>query len=84
MFGLKRSSTPFRLAVQLKKSYSISLAAAHGYLRRDHVLSLDRAEVDAYSDRASRLADKVRRENETRYSPAGVRERLLARRDQRS
>ena len=43
-----------------------------------------RAEVDAYLAERRDLADKVREENETRYSLAGVRERLLARRDQRS
>jgi hypothetical protein len=32
--------------------------------------------------RARALADKVRQENETRWSPAGGRERLVARRDQ--
>ena len=43
-----------------------------------------RAEVDAYLTERRGLADKVRQENETRYSPAGVRERLLARRDPQS
>jgi hypothetical protein len=43
-----------------------------------------RAEVDAYLNERRALADKVRQENETRYSPVGVRERLLARRDQQS
>ena len=43
-----------------------------------------RAEVDAYLTERRSLADKVRQENETRYSPAGVRERLLARRDHQS
>jgi uncharacterized protein (DUF433 family) len=43
-----------------------------------------RAEVDAYLTERRALADKVHQENEARYSPAGVRERLLARRDQRS
>ena len=41
-----------------------------------------RAEVDAYLNERRALADKVRQENETRYSPAGVCERLLTRRDQ--
>ena len=41
-----------------------------------------RAEVDDYLAERRSLADKVRQENEARFSPAGVRERLLVRRDQ--
>jgi uncharacterized protein (DUF433 family) len=39
-----------------------------------------RAEVDEYLARARQLADEVRRENEARFPPEGVRARLLARR----
>ena len=39
------------------------------------------AEVDAYLTERRDLADKVRQDNETRCSLAGVRERLLTRRD---
>src|SRR5438105_3274348 len=35
-------------------------------------------EVDAYLRGRRHLADQVRRENEARFGPAGVRERLLA------
>src|SRR5579872_1342787 len=38
------------------------------------------AEVDAYLDQQRRQAEQARREHETRFDPAGVRERLLARR----
>lgn len=39
-----------------------------------------RAEVDAYLHDQQQEADAVRRENEIRFPPHGVRERLLARR----
>jgi hypothetical protein len=38
-----------------------------------------REEVDAYLGERRRQEEAVRRENETRFPPAGVRERLLAR-----
>ncbi|HEV3415454.1 MAG TPA: DUF433 domain-containing protein [Pirellulales bacterium] len=37
-------------------------------------------EVDAYLRDRGRLATETRRENETRFDPSGIRERLLARR----
>lgn len=37
-------------------------------------------QVDAYLRDRERLAAEVRRENEARFDPAGIRERLLARR----
>lgn len=39
-----------------------------------------RAEVDVYLAERRHLADTVRQENETRFSPASIREHLLARR----
>ena len=39
-----------------------------------------RAEVDAYLQRRRKQAEKVREQNETRFDPSGIRERLLARR----
>ena len=39
------------------------------------------AEVNAYLDKRRQLAAQVRQENETRFDPTGVRERLLARRN---
>src|SRR5260221_7075980 len=41
-----------------------------------------RDEVDAYLSERQQLADDVRRENETRFDPSGIRDRLLARRPQ--
>jgi uncharacterized protein (DUF433 family) len=37
-------------------------------------------EVDAYLSQSREQADKVRKENESRFNPKGVRERLVARR----
>lgn len=41
-----------------------------------------RPSVDAYVDNRSRLGEEVRRENEQRSDPTGIRDRLLARRSQ--
>ncbi|NOZ28473.1 MAG: DUF433 domain-containing protein [Chloroflexi bacterium] len=43
------------------------------YLRR-------RSDVEAYLRQRQRQADAVRKQNEARFDPSGVRERLLARR----
>ena len=43
------------------------------YLRR-------RAEVDAYLQQHREQAEKIRMQNEFRFDPSGIRERLLARR----
>jgi len=40
------------------------------------------AEVDAYLRQRQQQADEIRRQNEARFDPAGVRDRLLARRSQ--
>lgn len=46
------------------------------YLRR-------KADVDQYLAGRERFADEIRKENESRFSPVGVRARLLARRSSR-
>ena len=43
-----------------------------------------RGEVDAYLEERRHQEETVRRENEARFPPAGVRERLLARRARQS
>jgi uncharacterized protein (DUF433 family) len=58
-----------------------SLRLAEVYSVIGYVLS-HREEVDTYLRRRESLADAVRRENEARFDPAGVRDRLLARRRQ--
>jgi uncharacterized protein (DUF433 family) len=40
----------------------------------------ERSEVDAYLNQRERQATLVRQENERRFDPAGIRERLMARR----
>ena len=56
---------------------SVSLADVYYtigyYLRRQ-------PEVEAYLNRRRRQAERVRRQNESRFDPAGIRERLRARR----
>ena len=39
-----------------------------------------RSEVDEYLRQRKQIADEVRRDNESRFDPTGIRERLLARR----
>jgi uncharacterized protein (DUF433 family) len=43
-----------------------------------------REEVEAYLEKRRRVEEAVRRENEARFPPAGVRERLLSRRAPRA
>lgn len=44
-----------------------------GYYLRNH------EPVTAYLNRRQEQAERIRRENEARFDPAGIRERLLAR-----
>jgi len=67
-------ATPEEIAQQYP---SLNLADVYAviayYLQR-------RSDVDAYLRERQRRAEAVRRENEQRHDPAGVRDRLLARR----
>jgi uncharacterized protein (DUF433 family) len=58
-------------ALQLAEVYSVI-----GYILSHSV------EVETYLGDRQRLAEAVRRENEARFDPTGVRDRLLARRRQ--
>jgi uncharacterized protein (DUF433 family) len=58
---------------------SVRLADVHLVL--GHFLG-HQAEVDAYLHERQKLAAETRRGNEDRFDPAGVRDRLLARRNQ--
>ena len=65
-------------AEEIAQQYpSLNLADVYSvigyYLRR-------RSEVEAYLRERRQLADEARRENESRFDPNGVRDRLLARR----
>src|SRR5438876_1152546 len=56
-----------------------SLGLAEVYLVIGYFLS-HQEEVDSYLLDRQRLAADIRRENEARFDPAGIRDRLLARR----
>jgi len=56
-----------------------SLALADAYLVIGYFLN-HQQEVDAYLGERLERAAEVRRENEARFDPAGIRDRLLARR----
>ncbi|MFH1909435.1 MAG: DUF433 domain-containing protein [Chloroflexota bacterium] len=43
-----------------------------------------RAEIDTYLQRRREQAEKIREENESRFDPSGIRDRLLARRASRN
>ncbi|MFH1633901.1 MAG: DUF433 domain-containing protein [Chloroflexota bacterium] len=43
-----------------------------------------RAEIDTYLQRRREQAEKIQEENESRFDPSGIRDRLLARRASRS
>jgi uncharacterized protein (DUF433 family) len=68
-------------AEEIAQQYpSLSLADVYDvigyYLRR-------RDEVEAYLRQRQQEANRVRRQNESRFDPSGVRDRLLARRTER-
>jgi uncharacterized protein (DUF433 family) len=57
-----------------------SLGLADVYLVIGYFLS-HQAEVDAYLRGRQQLADEVHRQNEARFDPSGIRDRLLSRRN---
>jgi uncharacterized protein (DUF433 family) len=59
-----------------------SLTLADVYMVISYYLR-HRAEVETYLELREREEEEVRRQNEARFDPRGVRERLLARRNQR-
>src|SRR5688500_7232936 len=65
-------------AEEIVQQYS-TLGLADVYSAIGYYLSRQ-AEVDEYLSQRGQQADAVRRENEARFSPQGVRERLMARR----
>jgi uncharacterized protein (DUF433 family) len=76
--AFSQGATPEEIAQQYPTVPLADIYFVIGYVlrRSDH--------VDAYIQRRSRQAEEVRRENESRCHPIGVRERLLARRTLRS
>ena len=74
VMGFVEGATAEEIAQQYP---SVSLADVYYtigyYLRR-------RPEIEAYLSRRRQQAEQVRQQNESRFDPVGVRERLLARR----
>src|SRR4051812_29416158 len=58
-----------------------SLQLAHVYSVIGYILSHPE-EIETYLGNRQRVAAEVRRENEARFDPVGIRDRLLARRQQ--
>ncbi|MCZ7635466.1 MAG: DUF433 domain-containing protein [Verrucomicrobia bacterium] len=69
-----RGATAEEIAQQYPTLSLADVYAVLGYLLRHH------AKVAAYLDQRATRSDAVRKENERRFDPQGVRARLLARR----
>ncbi len=75
--AFNEGATPEEIAQHYPSLDLADIYAVIGYyLRR-------REEVESYLAKRRELAEVVRRENEARFNPLGVRERLLARRNQK-
>jgi len=74
VMGFTEGATAEEIAQQYPSVYLADIYSVLGYyLRR-------RSEVEAYLSRRRQQAEQVRRHNEARFDPNGVRDRLLARR----
>ena len=71
--AFNEGATPEEIAQQYPSLDLGDIYAVVGYYLHQ------RAEVEAYLDRRREQAASVRRENESRFDPRGLRERLLAR-----
>jgi uncharacterized protein (DUF433 family) len=72
--AFRQGATAEAIAEQYPSLRLADVYTALGYYLRHQ------AEVDAYLEKRRQDAAQVRQENETRFNPIGVRERLLARR----
>src|SRR5438046_3049603 len=72
--AFRQGATPETIADQYPSLRLADVYTALGYYLRHQ------AEVDAYLQRRRQQAGQTRQENEARFSPVGVRDRLLARR----
>ncbi len=74
VMAFQDGATPEEIAHQYP---SLNLADVYSvigyYLRR-------RADIEAYLNRRQALAEQIRKQNESRFDPSGIRDRLLARR----
>jgi hypothetical protein len=73
--SFQEGATPETIADQYPALGLANIYTALGYYLRHQ------EEVEAYLQRRRQQAAQVRQENETRFSPIGVRQRLLARRN---
>lgn len=72
--AFEEGRTPEEIVQQYTTLDPADVYAVIGYYLRH------RSEVDAYLQERQRQAEEVRRQNEARFDPGGVRDRLLARR----
>ena len=75
IFAFNEGSTPEEIAQQYT---TLNLADIYAVIT---YYLWHQKEIDAYLAERSRCAEEVRRENEQRFPAAGIRERLLARRE---
>jgi uncharacterized protein (DUF433 family) len=71
--GFLEGATAEELAQQYRSVQLADIYSVIGYYLRQ------RAQVEAYLQQQQRRADRVREQNESRFDPASVRERLKAR-----
>lgn len=76
--AFNEGATPEEIAQQYPSLDLGDIYAVIGYYLHQRV------EVEAYLDRRREQAASVRKENESRFDPRGLRERLLARRKSKS
>ena len=72
--AFNEGATPEEIVAQYSSLDLADVYAVIGYYLRH------RGDVEAYLHQRQQQADAVRRENEARFDPQGIRERLLARR----
>jgi len=72
--AFREGATPETIAQQYPSLALADIYAVIGYYLNH------RPEIHAYLQRRERAAAQIRKENESRFDPDGVRERLLARR----
>jgi uncharacterized protein (DUF433 family) len=76
--AFQQGATPEEIVQQYDSLDLGDVYAVIGYFLRR------RSEVEAYLAQGQKQSDAVRRENETRFNPTGVRDRLMARRSGKS
>ncbi len=77
MSAFNKGATPEEIVQQYPSMTLADVYAVIAYYLRSKV------EVDSYVQERAQQAERVRQENEARFNPIGIRERLLARRTQK-